>query len=296
MKNALLLFLGGWMATSLWADDLTRAIQQRLKDQGFYYGEVNGQRGDETSAAIRRYQIRHGLKVSGQLNDETLHSLGMSRNDAAQPTPGFQENGGSPKGQANEQYYRQPPGQTNEQYYRQPPGQTDEQYYRQPPGQTDEQYYRQPPGQTDQQYYRQPSRQYDGQPFPQSEGPEEYNQMQPPRFVAPRVVTSLPQLFGGTIYERSPAQIQENVLYAVQGELMRRGFFRGDIDGRLGPATSEAILRLQQEEGLPMSGRLDNETLNDLKAFPGQHNGPPEERFRQRPGGERFYRGFAAPF
>src|SRR5580704_2291453 len=153
MRKALLLFLSGWMVTSIWADDFTRAIQQRLKDQGFYYGEINGQGGDETSAAIRRYQIRYGLKVSGQLNDETLHSLGMSRNGAAQPMPGFQENGGSPKGQTNDQYYRPPSGQPEDQYY------------------------------------RQPSRQYDGQPFPQSEGPEDYNQMQPPRFVAPRVVT-----------------------------------------------------------------------------------------------------------
>jgi peptidoglycan hydrolase-like protein with peptidoglycan-binding domain len=296
MRKALLLFLSGWMVTSIWADDFTRAIQQRLKDQGFYYGEINGQGGDETSAAIRRYQIRYGLKVSGQLNDETLHSLGMSRNGAAQPTPGFQKNGGFPKGQTNDQYYRPPSGQTDDQYYRQPPGQPDDQYYRQPPEQPDGQYYRPPPGQQpEDQYYRQPSRQYDGQPFSQSQGPEDYNQMQPPRFVAPRVVTSFPQLFAGTIYERSPAQIQENVLYAVQGELMRRGFFKGDIDGRLGPATSDAILRLQQEEGLPMSGRLDNETLNDLKALPGQHNGPPGEGFR-RPGGERFYRGFAAPF
>ena len=284
MRNALLFFLGGWMVTSIWADDLTRAIQQRLKDQGFYYGEVNGQGGDETSAAIRRYQIRYGLKVSGQLNDETLHALGMSRNGAAQPAPGFQENGGSPKGHTNDRSYQPPSGQTDDQYYREPPGQPGGPYYRQPPGQPEDQYYRQPP------------RQYDGQPFPQSEGQEDYNQMQPPRFVGPRVVTSLPQLFAGTIYERSPAQIQENVLYAVQGELMRRGFFRGDIDGQLGPATSDAILRLQHEEGLPMSGRLDNETLNDLKAFPGQHNGPPQEGFRRRPGGERFYRGFAAPF
>ena len=88
MRNALLLFLGGWMVTSIWADDLTRAIQQRLKDQGFYYGEVNGQGGDETSAAIRRYQIRHGLKVTGQLNDETLHALGVSSRVAARPAPG----------------------------------------------------------------------------------------------------------------------------------------------------------------------------------------------------------------
>ena len=78
MKLALLCALGLLAANSLWADDLTQAVQQRLKDQGFYYGEVNGRGGDETSAAIRRYQIRRGLKVTGQLNDETLHALGVS--------------------------------------------------------------------------------------------------------------------------------------------------------------------------------------------------------------------------
>src|SRR6476660_8832991 len=154
MRTALLFLLLVWTGSSLWADDLTRTVQQRLKDQGFYYGEVDGQGGDETSAAIRRYQIRHGLKVSGQLNDETLHSLGMSRNGAAQATPGFQKNGGPPKGQTNDQSYRPPSGQPDDQYYRQPPGQPDDQYYRQPPGQPNGQYYRQPPGQPEDQYYR----------------------------------------------------------------------------------------------------------------------------------------------
>src|ERR1700724_2966962 len=108
MRKALLVFVGMWMANLLWADDLTRAIQQRLKDQGFYYGEVDGQGGDETSAAIRRYQIRHGLKVTGQPNDETLHALGLSPNSAAGPTPGYQENGRSSSGPSNDQYYRPP--------------------------------------------------------------------------------------------------------------------------------------------------------------------------------------------
>jgi peptidoglycan hydrolase-like protein with peptidoglycan-binding domain len=228
MKIALLCALGLLAADSLWADDLTEAIQQRLKDQGFYYGEVDGRSGDETSAAIRRYQIRYGLKVTGQLNDETLHALGMARNGGPRPAPGYQEQEG-PAGSQPNQYDRQPP------------------------------------------------RQYDGRSIPHPEGPEDYNQMQPPASVLPGVVTSLPRLFAGTIYEKSPTQIQENVLYAVQGELMRRGYFRGVINGRPGPATSNAILRLQQNEGLPLSGRLDNETLNDLGAFPGQRNGPPEE-------------------
>src|SRR5580704_1070800 len=92
MKLALLCALGLMAANSLWADDLTQAVQQRLKDQGFYYGEVDGQGDDETSAAIRRYQIRHGLKVTGQVNEETLRSLGMSSKSAAQPTKEYQEN------------------------------------------------------------------------------------------------------------------------------------------------------------------------------------------------------------
>jgi peptidoglycan hydrolase-like protein with peptidoglycan-binding domain len=228
MKLALLCVLGLLAANSLLADDLTQAVQQRLKDQGFYYGEVNGRGGDETSAAIRRYQIRRGLKVTGQLNDETLQALGVSSR-GGRPAPGYQEEEGPAVGQPTEPYNGHPP------------------------------------------------RQYDGRSIPRFGGPEDYNQMQPPSSVVPEVVTSLPRLFAGTIYEKSPDQIQENVLYAVQGELMRRGFFRGVINGRPGPATSGAILRLQRNDGLPLTGRLDNETLNDLGAFPGQRNGPPEE-------------------
>jgi len=236
MRKALLICFGISLASSLWADDLTQAIQQRLKDQGYYYGEVDGQGGGETSAAIRRFQIHSGLKVTGELNDETLRSLGLSRSSAARPAPGYQQNGGSSGAQPSDPYYRQP-------------------------------------------------RQEDMHPPLQAEGPEDFNEMQPPKFLAPRVLTSFPQLFSGTIYERSPAQVQENVLYAVQGELMRGGFFRGMIDGRPGPATTEAIVRLQQDAGLPVSGRLDNDTLSVLRAFPGQRNGPPEEGFRQRSGG-----------
>jgi len=258
MKKIPLLLLCVMMANSLWADDLTRAIQQRLKDQGFYYGEVDGQGGEETSAAIRRYQIRYGLRVTGQLNDETLHSLGMSRDSLARPAPGYQDNGGRSNRQSEGQYPQQPP-------------------------------YQQAP-------YQQPPKEDYGQPVPQRPGPEDYDEAQPAPYSAPEVATSFPRLFAGTIYERAPSRIQENVLFAVQGELMKRGFFRAVIDGHPGPATADAILRFQREEGLPMSGRLDNETLNELRAFPGQRNGPPDEFSRPWPPGERFFRGFPGPF
>ena len=54
------------------ADQLVESVQQALKDEGFYYGEVNGEMNANLTAAIRRYQIRNGLQVSGELNDETL--------------------------------------------------------------------------------------------------------------------------------------------------------------------------------------------------------------------------------
>jgi peptidoglycan hydrolase-like protein with peptidoglycan-binding domain len=38
---------------------------------------VTGEKNADTIAAIRRFQIRNGLQVSGELNEETLHALGV---------------------------------------------------------------------------------------------------------------------------------------------------------------------------------------------------------------------------
>ena len=65
------------------ADQTIRSLQQTLKDKGLYYGSVTGEKSGETTAAIRRYQIRNGLKVTGEINDETLRSLGSSSNSVA---------------------------------------------------------------------------------------------------------------------------------------------------------------------------------------------------------------------
>lgn len=54
-----------------------RSVQQSLKDQGFYYGTVTGNKDADTTAAIRRYQIRNGLQITGELNNETRKSLGL---------------------------------------------------------------------------------------------------------------------------------------------------------------------------------------------------------------------------
>jgi peptidoglycan hydrolase-like protein with peptidoglycan-binding domain len=84
MKRTLLCLIVTFCAVSFAHGDPTiRSLQQTLKDQGFYYGAVTGEKNTETTAAIRCYQIRNGLKVTGELNDETLRSLKPSSNSVA---------------------------------------------------------------------------------------------------------------------------------------------------------------------------------------------------------------------
>jgi peptidoglycan hydrolase-like protein with peptidoglycan-binding domain len=93
ITTAAVIFMGSMMLMR--ADQLVESVQQALKDEGFYYGEVNGDMNANVTAAIRRYQIRNGLQVSGELNDETLRSLGIkssssssrSKTKHASPTP-----------------------------------------------------------------------------------------------------------------------------------------------------------------------------------------------------------------
>src|SRR6266705_3847343 len=65
------------------ADQTVQSVQQALKDQGFYYGTVTGDKSAETASAIRRYQIRNGLQVTGELNEETSRSVNSSSNSVA---------------------------------------------------------------------------------------------------------------------------------------------------------------------------------------------------------------------
>jgi len=84
MKRMLLCLVVTFCAVSFaHADRTIRSLQQTLKNQGFYYGAVTGKNSTETAAAIRRYQIRNGLQVTGELNDETLRSVKSSSNAVA---------------------------------------------------------------------------------------------------------------------------------------------------------------------------------------------------------------------
>ncbi len=70
---------------SLRADETIASAQRALKNQGFYYGEITGRKDADTSAAIRRYQIRNGLKITGELDSETQRSLRVMGGVSTQP-------------------------------------------------------------------------------------------------------------------------------------------------------------------------------------------------------------------
>jgi N-acetylmuramoyl-L-alanine amidase len=224
MKRTLLilavLFFGS--ITVLRADQTIESAQQALKDQGFYYGEITGRKDADTTAAIRRYQIRNGLKITGGLDTETQRSLRMGGAESARTTATPAK---SPSDETSDL-------RDNSSSARAAPAAP-------PPGQTDHS---------------------ERAPFPPGYAPGARG---------PRPGVS--GVFDGTPYELAPPNLQQRVVIGAQILLGRRGYYRGDIDGVYGPGTEFALRAFQAEVGLPVSGRLDMQTLAALGLLPGEH-------------------------
>lgn len=54
-----------------------RAVQQKLKDWGYYDGAVDGYFSGKTSSAVRKFQSYHGLPADGVVGDKTFAALGL---------------------------------------------------------------------------------------------------------------------------------------------------------------------------------------------------------------------------
>ncbi len=78
------------------ADSTVQQAQEELKEQGYYFGEINGDKNADTIAAIRRFQIRSGLQVTGELDQETLRALhAASASSTGTPQPRNLEDSGN---------------------------------------------------------------------------------------------------------------------------------------------------------------------------------------------------------
>jgi peptidoglycan hydrolase-like protein with peptidoglycan-binding domain len=55
--------------------DNLKLLQQRLTTEGVYAGPLDGELNAQTEAALRTYQQKHGLPVSGAADEATLKEL-----------------------------------------------------------------------------------------------------------------------------------------------------------------------------------------------------------------------------
>ncbi|MDG5497784.1 peptidoglycan-binding protein [Niveispirillum sp. BGYR6] len=74
-----------------------------------------------------------------------------------------------------------------------------------------------------------------------------------------RLSFGLPKVYS----DRRPAMPTETV--QVQEELLRRGYWAGPADGRLGKTTVEAIRQFELDNDRPLTGEVSSTLLRDLK-------------------------------
>ena len=63
------------LAQNAKADELTRTVQEQLHAQGFYPGPIDGKAGIDFTNALKHYQLRHGLPVTGTIDRATAKAL-----------------------------------------------------------------------------------------------------------------------------------------------------------------------------------------------------------------------------
>jgi peptidoglycan hydrolase-like protein with peptidoglycan-binding domain len=235
VKIAALIFMGS--LTLVRADQVIESVQQALKDQGFYYGEISGETNATLTAAIRRYQIRNGLQVTGELNDETLQSLGVKSSGGARQTI----KSGTPTPPAASTLGESPSEETE-----------------------------------------------NATPAPPVQNFGNAPQNQPVYPSTPTSPATSPGgMFAGTPFETAPPVVQRNVIVSAQIALARYGLYRQQIDGIYGPAMELSLRAYQARTRLPVTGRLDLETLAALRLLPGPRQpfyNPYRQRMRPPPG------------
>src|SRR6266850_3771987 len=70
--------------------------------------------------------------------------------------------------------------------------------------------------------------------------------------------------YDGPIYVGQHAEPPDQVIADVQAELQEMGYYRGEVDGLLGPLTREALTAYQADQGLATTAAIDEPTLDSL--------------------------------
>jgi hypothetical protein len=70
--------------------------------------------------------------------------------------------------------------------------------------------------------------------------------------------------YDGPIYVGPRARPFDQVVADVQAVLQEQGYYRGEVDGLVGPLTQEALAGYQAAQGLPPTAAIDQPTLQSL--------------------------------
>jgi hypothetical protein len=70
--------------------------------------------------------------------------------------------------------------------------------------------------------------------------------------------------YDGPIYVGQRAEPPDQVIADVQAVLQEMGYYRGEVDGLLGPLTREALTAYQADQGLMTTAVIDQPTLDSL--------------------------------
>ncbi len=235
MKKVLALCLAFSLSPQLArADAETRQIQESLRAQGFFYGDVNGNPSEETTQAIRRFQIRNGLPVTGQLDDATrsaIASVGQQTTPAAPAAP--------------------PPPSIPEIKNPGPNSSPPADYA--PPKIA-------PAGRPD----------LRADPSAPAPVPRYPNTAVPGKAIPDGTTTyhGGTNIFVGGPFASAPPFVQSTVLGQAQVLLTREGFYNGPTNGMPGQQFAEALLNFQSAYNLPRSARLDASTVSALGIAP----------------------------
>lgn len=261
MKRLPLLLATALLVASAAANDQLRDVQGALKSQGFYYGEITGNDSPETAAAIRRFQIRNGITVTGKLNADTVAALGLAekKNAAPVPQPGPAPAAPPAPGAPVPKQINPPPPQ--------PPAPPPQAMPK--PGES------LPPMRRERALPPEPEAPDATPPPARRVRPDGVNAVEPPTPVPAPVYSPNSTMFRDTPYATASREVQMNVIRRAQSLLAAKRLYRGPIDGLTAAATSEAIFLFQDEAELRRTGRLDTDTLAEMKLLPPPAPGSP---------------------
>lgn len=83
-------------------------------------------------------------------------------------------------------------------------------------------------------------------------------------FVATGALVAGPAFARQSRNENAPVHVKSSTLLKAQKKLDQEGYNAGRADGKWGSKTADAVKSFQKKNNLPVTGKLDKQTLADL--------------------------------